>query len=157
VYPCAPVCASAAAAALRVWSIAPSSPLRDPGNPARTPLQPRSRALAIYTRCTQLQSKASWLASAPEATVLPPGCTASTARVIDSLVFDVSLAEASTRIPADTDATCLGFVRRARGLPVVSHGGRIYTRRNHDNEHLDGHDNATTAAVTWNESEQQGR
>lgn len=40
VYPCAPVCASAAAAALRVWSIAPSSPLRDPGNSARTPLQP---------------------------------------------------------------------------------------------------------------------
>lgn len=40
VYPCAPVCASAAAAALRVWSIAPSSPLRDPGNPARTPSQP---------------------------------------------------------------------------------------------------------------------
>lgn len=69
VYPCAPVCASAAAAALRVWSIAPSSPLRDPGNPARTSWQPPfSRSLAtLYAVCTQSQSKASWLTSAPEA------------------------------------------------------------------------------------------
>lgn len=49
-------CASAAAAALRVWSIAPSSPLRDPGNPARTPLQPPF-SRCTYTWCTRPQSK----------------------------------------------------------------------------------------------------
>lgn len=50
VYPCAPVCASAAAAALRVWSIAPSSPLRDPGNPARNPLATLVLALSVPIR-----------------------------------------------------------------------------------------------------------
>lgn len=44
VYPCAPVCASAAAAALRVWSIAPSSPL------TTTPEIPRAPRLATPTR-----------------------------------------------------------------------------------------------------------
>jgi len=81
---CVGVCASAAAVALRVWSIAPSSPLRDPGNPARAPDAPslaRALSLSPFTVHTRSRKRLGWRA-APEAHgILPPSRFAVAARL----------------------------------------------------------------------------